>query len=658
MVQSVATSAKVSTDILGVVDSSIGSKQVVSGRQEFQSQLNSASNDSQPVQTRSNSDAGNLPSEQSSDVTASVPSSGGRASSNNDASSGRDRALSQGQISPTNAPEFNEEPEGDTQALVFINKDVTDTDTDELLNLFSKIKKDGQTTESGSANNDDVSIGTVFVNNSALDESDFTGYNGIDFAVPRNGPNSEYDVKGNKLSSLTELPLTEPQAELAVSSSSLANEQVIDQVESAVVGLTSELVPDQIISDSSTINLSSDVTSVVIGTEPLSEPAKINVLVESVVGTSDQTIGIEENGTDEVLLSIGPGSTEVGISTPEGGHNSFNFRAATRNLAEEFAFPDEITNRTEKTTTTVIQGINQSTQSTVQIDTSNAGDLNIVAQVLGITEAQIDGLATQVGQLVAKDTGATQVVAKEVAGALQSVLAQIDNQLKKGEEITINLADIVESVSQRLSSGASQLPAEQVASLTQPLSSAISSSLQTLVDPESLNSSLGFETRLASEVQHNQLESAKLATSTNTHDKGVALGKPEAAQQLADKVQVIVNQKNLTAEIKLDPQELGALQVRLQLNGDQANVNFTVQNQTTRDLLEQAVPRLRELLQDKGIELGQSSVQQEQKEGRSQDSDGHSGSYANESEELVPPQNEVIETRVVNGHLGAIDYFA
>ncbi|MDP5039378.1 MAG: flagellar hook-length control protein FliK, partial [Paraglaciecola sp.] len=105
-------------------------------------------------------------------------------------------------------------------------------------------------------------------------------------------------------------------------------------------------------------------------------------------------------------------------------------------------------------------------------------------------------------------------------------------------------------------------------------------------------------------------------------DKAINLAKPEAHQQLAEKVRWMVNTNNLIAEIRLDPAELGSMQVKVSLSSDSASVNFVVQSQQTRDALESATPRLREMLADKGIELGQSSVRQESQ--AKQDNQGQS----------------------------------
>jgi len=61
-------------------------------------------------------------------------------------------------------------------------------------------------------------------------------------------------------------------------------------------------------------------------------------------------------------------------------------------------------------------------------------------------------------------------------------------------------------------------------------------------------------------------------------------------------------------ELQLTPPHLGKVEVTLQLANDQLTAQFVAASQATRDVLDQAMPRLRELLQQAGIELGQTFV--------------------------------------------------
>lgn len=83
---------------------------------------------------------------------------------------------------------------------------------------------------------------------------------------------------------------------------------------------------------------------------------------------------------------------------------------------------------------------------------------------------------------------------------------------------------------------------------------------------------------------------------------------PQWAQQVGDRVQWLVGQNLQQADIRLNPPELGALEVRIQVQGDQANVNFSSPHAVVRDALDAAMPRLREMLQAHGLTLGDVNV--------------------------------------------------
>ncbi|MGF1699368.1 flagellar hook-length control protein FliK [Photobacterium makurazakiensis] len=133
---------------------------------------------------------------------------------------------------------------------------------------------------------------------------------------------------------------------------------------------------------------------------------------------------------------------------------------------------------------------------------------------------------------------------------------------------------------------------------------------------------------LAEQDQSGQEQSAQQTASTSTAStqqllqrvteqaavtpqSPLPLNKEQASEQLAERMQMMLSKNLKHVDIRLDPPELGKLQIKLSMNNDQATVQFTVGNQQTRDLVEQAMPRLRELLNQQGLQLTQSSVQQD-----------------------------------------------
>jgi flagellar hook-length control protein FliK len=86
------------------------------------------------------------------------------------------------------------------------------------------------------------------------------------------------------------------------------------------------------------------------------------------------------------------------------------------------------------------------------------------------------------------------------------------------------------------------------------------------------------------------------------------LGNPGWTTDVGDKVMWMVGRQEQRVELVLNPPQLGRVEVSLTLNGDQATAQFLSANPVVREALENAMPRLREMLADGGINLGQTHV--------------------------------------------------
>jgi flagellar hook-length control protein FliK len=84
---------------------------------------------------------------------------------------------------------------------------------------------------------------------------------------------------------------------------------------------------------------------------------------------------------------------------------------------------------------------------------------------------------------------------------------------------------------------------------------------------------------------------------------------PTWHEAFASRVQWLVDHVVGEAHIKLNPPELGAVDVKISLVDDQTFVQLTTATTAARDELSQSLPRLRELLAGSGLELGGASVQ-------------------------------------------------
>lgn len=77
---------------------------------------------------------------------------------------------------------------------------------------------------------------------------------------------------------------------------------------------------------------------------------------------------------------------------------------------------------------------------------------------------------------------------------------------------------------------------------------------------------------------------------------------------VGDKVVWMLDNQNQSAELRLNPPSLGPLEVRVSMNDGQATLSFVTPHAPVREAIEAATPRLREMLGDSGISLGDVSV--------------------------------------------------
>jgi flagellar hook-length control protein FliK len=78
------------------------------------------------------------------------------------------------------------------------------------------------------------------------------------------------------------------------------------------------------------------------------------------------------------------------------------------------------------------------------------------------------------------------------------------------------------------------------------------------------------------------------------------------------------------ARIQLDPPELGSLEIKMQIQQDQATVQVSAQSHQVKDVLDSGAQRLRDALAAEGIELSEFSVSADSGQGKS-DSGSESG---------------------------------
>lgn len=116
-------------------------------------------------------------------------------------------------------------------------------------------------------------------------------------------------------------------------------------------------------------------------------------------------------------------------------------------------------------------------------------------------------------------------------------------------------------------------------------------------------------------------------------DKRVNINHASASSELNEKIAIMAGKELQTATIRLDPSEMGSMNIKLSMQNDQATVVIHAQNAQSRELLEQQLPRLREMLQQQGIALGDTQVQADsgsQQQSAFQQGDGGSRTQSGE----------------------------
>lgn len=105
-------------------------------------------------------------------------------------------------------------------------------------------------------------------------------------------------------------------------------------------------------------------------------------------------------------------------------------------------------------------------------------------------------------------------------------------------------------------------------------------------------------------VQHAAVQAAQAHVDKLTP----AVGTPAWDQALGQKVVWMVAGDQQSASLTLNPPDLGPLQVVLSVTNSHANATFTAAQPEVRQALEAAMPKLRDMLGEAGIQLGQATV--------------------------------------------------
>lgn len=166
---------------------------------------------------------------------------------------------------------------------------------------------------------------------------------------------------------------------------------------------------------------------------------------------------------------------------------------------------------------------------------------------------------------------------------------------------------------------------------------------------------------VTTEPTSNNIQSLASSASGNPHtiqrhhDVPLSISTPVRDQnwtgELGQKIVWLATNDKQTAQLTLNPPQMGPVEISLNLDKGNATATFVSANAEVRDTIESALPRLREMLASAGIELGQANVSAESF--RQQTDNGRGNRNASQRK----TDNAILDTNSV-GSLSARNAFA
>ena len=178
---------------------------------------------------------------------------------------------------------------------------------------------------------------------------------------------------------------------------------------------------------------------------------------------------------------------------------------------------------------------------------------------------------------------------------------------------------------------------------------------------DSLNASLS-----RSPVLQTALSAESLTTTSSQSVISETFGKADWGQGMGKQILWMVNQNISSAEFRLNPANLGPLEVRINMDNDQVNVAFSSRHADVRDAVEQALPKLREMFEDKGLSLSDADVSQhsfaEQRENafeQAAEGEASGQSFTAENDHMADQGHQDMDAVGISSMLneGLVDYY-
>lgn len=135
------------------------------------------------------------------------------------------------------------------------------------------------------------------------------------------------------------------------------------------------------------------------------------------------------------------------------------------------------------------------------------------------------------------------------------------------------------------------------------------------------------------------------------------------SEALMARINMMQSRNLKVADLRLDPPELGSVKVRIRLHNEQTSIHFQSAHPQVREILEQNLPRLREMLQDAGVDIADAGVSDDESVGQnsqtspdSETNKRNNSALVSSEEDIKTDENSQKDTNIELNSL--IDYYA
>ena len=149
------------------------------------------------------------------------------------------------------------------------------------------------------------------------------------------------------------------------------------------------------------------------------------------------------------------------------------------------------------------------------------------------------------------------------------------------------------------------------------------------------------------------------AVEAKTLDIKLPVTHPQWDSQFTDHIAWLGKNDIKSAVIKITPDELGPIEINIKMVKDGASVNIISHSAQVRDIVDQAIPKLRDMMITQGLNLADVQVTVDQRSGNAFAQNNNNQSHEGEAAGFDEGDDEVQMVSTINKPpKGLIDYFA